>query len=85
MLLRLYDPYESNCIIMKLLIALALSVPASAIVGGSRAASVYVIWPHEDEQLRTRYNCARALTMKRAPPHAAAASPQGAHYLRTRE
>ena len=70
---------------MKLLIALALSAPASAIVGGTRAASVHVILALEDEQLRTRYNCARALTMKRAPPYADAASPQGAHYLRTRE
>ena len=84
-LLRPIRPHELQLLIMKLLIALALSVPASAIVGGSRAASVYVIWPHEDEQLRTRYNCARAHGLIRAPPHANAASRQGAHYLRTRE
>ena len=84
-LLQPIRPYELNSVIMKLLIGLALSVPASAIVGGSRAASVYVIWPHEDEQLRTRYNCARAHGLIRAPPHANAASPKGAHFLRTRE
>ena len=70
---------------MKLVVALALLPLSAAIVGGARAASVHVNWAHTKDDLRTRYNCACAHGLIRAPPHAAAASPQGAHYLRTRE
>ena len=84
-LLQPIRPYELNSVIMKLLIGLALSVPASAIVGGTAQRPQTSFWPSEDEQLRTRYNCARAHGLIRAPPHANAASPKGAHFLRTRE
>ena len=61
---------------MKFVVALALLPLSAAIVGGARAASVHVNWAHTKDDLRTRYNSARAHATK---PHAAAASPQGAH------
>ena len=45
---------------MKFVVALALLPLSAAIVGGARAASVHVNWAHTKDDLRTRYNSARA-------------------------